>query len=39
VYLVHRADLPPDSAAARVRDWIRTPAGQAVVAESGYVPF
>jgi phosphate transport system substrate-binding protein len=39
VYLAHRADLRADSAAARVRDWLLTPAGQAVIAESGYVPL
>jgi ABC-type phosphate transport system substrate-binding protein len=39
VYLAHRADLPAASPAARLRDWLRTPAGQAVVAESGYVPL
>jgi ABC-type phosphate transport system substrate-binding protein len=39
VYLAHRADLPPGSAGARVRDWLLTPAGQAVIAESGYVPL
>jgi phosphate transport system substrate-binding protein len=39
VYLAHRADLPPASAAARLRDWLLSPAGQAVVAESGYVPL
>lgn len=39
VYLAHRADLPAASAAARLRDWFLTPAGQAVVAESGYVPL
>jgi phosphate transport system substrate-binding protein len=39
VYLVHRANLPAGSAAARLRDWLRTPNGQAVVAESGYVPL
>jgi phosphate transport system substrate-binding protein len=37
VYLAHRKDLPAGSAAAKLRDWLRTPAGQAVVAESGYV--
>ena len=37
VYLVHRSDLPAKSAAARLRDWIRSSAGQAVVEESGYV--
>ena len=39
VYLAHRSDLPPVSPAARLRDWLLTPAGQAVVAESGYVPL
>lgn len=39
VYLAHRADLPAGSAGARLRDWLLTPAGQAVVAESGYVPL
>ena len=39
VYLAHRADVPAGGAAARLRDWLRTPAGQAVVAESGYVPL
>jgi phosphate transport system substrate-binding protein len=39
VYLAHRTDLPPAGAAARLRDWLRTPAGQAVVAESGYAPL
>ena len=38
VYVAHRADLPPDSAGARLRDWLLTPAGQAVIAESGYAP-
>jgi phosphate transport system substrate-binding protein len=39
VYLVHRRDLPPGRPAARLRDWLLTPAGQAVIAESGYVPL
>jgi phosphate transport system substrate-binding protein len=39
VYLAHRADLPANSAAARLRDWLGTSAGQAVIAESGYVPL
>lgn len=38
VYLAHRANLRAGSAAARLRDWLGTPSGQAVVAESGYVP-
>jgi ABC-type phosphate transport system substrate-binding protein len=39
VYLAHRADLPAGSAGARLRNWLGTPAGQAVIAESGYVPL
>jgi phosphate transport system substrate-binding protein len=39
VYLAHRSDLPAGGAAARLRDWLQSPAGQAVVAESGYVPL
>ncbi|PYM89852.1 MAG: hypothetical protein DME04_25125 [Candidatus Rokuibacteriota bacterium] len=38
-YLAHRADLPAGSAGARLRDWLLTPAGQAVVAESSYAPL
>lgn len=38
VYAVTRADAPPDSAAARLRDWLLTDEGQAAVAKSGYVP-
>lgn len=38
VYAVTRKDLAVDAPAAKVRDWLATPAGQAVVAESGYVP-
>lgn len=38
VYLAHRADLSAGSA-ARLRDWLLTPAGQAVIAESGYLPL
>ena len=39
VYLAHRANLAPGSAAARLRDWLTSPPGQAVIAESGYVPL
>jgi phosphate transport system substrate-binding protein len=39
VHLAHRTDLPSGSAAARVRDWLLGPGGQAVIAESGYVPL
>ncbi len=38
VYAVVRKDAPTDSSAVRLRDWLSTPEGQAVVAESGYVP-
>jgi phosphate transport system substrate-binding protein len=39
VYAVTRKDLSADAPAAKLRDWLTTPAGQAVVAESGYVPI
>ena len=39
VYVVTRKDLPGDHSAARLRDWLLTPAGQEVIAESGYVPL
>lgn len=39
VYAVVRADMPPASPAVRLRDWLLTEEGQAVVAESGYVPL
>ena len=39
VYLVSRLDLQPDSPAARLRDWLLTPEGQAVVKKSGYIPI
>ncbi len=38
VYAAVRADAPSDGSARRLRDWLLTKAGQAVVAESGYVP-
>jgi len=38
VYAVIRAGAAKNSPAARLRDWLLTGAGQAVVAESGYVP-
>jgi phosphate transport system substrate-binding protein len=37
VYVVTRKNLPPDSAAARLRDWLLSPAGQELVSQSGYV--
>jgi phosphate transport system substrate-binding protein len=37
VYAAHLTDLPADSSEARIRDWMLTPEGQAVVDESGYV--
>ncbi len=39
VYVVIRADTPPDSPARQLRDWLLTEAGQVVVAASGYVPM
>jgi phosphate transport system substrate-binding protein len=39
VYAVVRTDAKPDSAAVRLRDWLLTPEGQQLVAESGYVPL
>jgi phosphate transport system substrate-binding protein len=39
VYGAWLSDLPQDSPAAAIRDWLLTKDGQAVVAESGYVPI
>ena len=39
VYAVTLKGLDPKSPAARLRDWILSPEGQAVVRESGYVPL
>ncbi len=39
VYAAVRADEPADGTARQLRDWLLTPAGQAVVAESGYLPL
>ncbi len=39
VYAAIRADEPVDSPARRLREWLLTDEGQAVVAESGYVPI
>jgi ABC-type phosphate transport system substrate-binding protein len=39
IYAVTRADVPANSSAARLRDWLLTGMGQTVVAESGYVPL
>lgn len=38
VYAVSRRDLPSDSRAGMVRDWLLARRGQKVVAESGYLP-
>jgi phosphate transport system substrate-binding protein len=38
VWLVWRKDLPAESTAAKIRDWLLTKEGQGVVADSGYVP-
>ena len=39
VYAVVRADMPADSTAVMLRDWLLTVDGQNVVKESGYVPI
>lgn len=39
VYAVVRANSSPDSLAVRLRDWLLTPEGQELVAESGYAPY
>ena len=39
VYAVIRKDEPEDSGARKLRDWLLSGEGQAVVAESGYVPL
>jgi len=38
VYAVVRTDMPVDSNAVMLRDWLLTEDGQEVVEESGYVP-
>ncbi len=37
VYLVTRRDIEPDSPTARLRDWLLSPEGQAVIRRSLYV--
>jgi phosphate transport system substrate-binding protein len=39
VYVVTRKGLAPDSQAAKLRNWLLSEEGQAVVRESGYVPI
>jgi len=39
VFVATRSDMPPDSPTVRMRDWLLTPDGQKLVAESGYVPL
>ena len=39
VYAVIRKGTPKTSSAVRLRDWLLTEEGQAVVKESGYVPM
>jgi len=39
LYLVAQKDLRDRSAAALLRDWLLSEEGQAVIAESGYVPI
>lgn len=39
VYVVIRAEAPASGSAARLRDWLLSAEGQAVVARSGYIPL
>lgn len=39
VYAVTRKNIDQDHPAARLREWLLTDEGQAVIAETGYVPF
>jgi len=39
VFVVTRTDLTADAPARRLRDWLLSAEGQAVVRESGYVPL
>ena len=39
VYAVIRRETPEDAGAARLRDWLRSAEGRAVIRESGYVPL
>ncbi|CAG0947598.1 Phosphate-binding protein PstS 1 [Anaerolineae bacterium] len=39
VYAVTRKNLPGNSSAALLRDWLLTAEGKAAIAESGYVPL
>ena len=39
VYAVVRSESPPDSLAMRLRDWLLTVEGQALIAQSGYAPY
>lgn len=39
VFVVVRDDMPADSTAVQLRDWLLTPDGQAAIQASGYVPL
>jgi phosphate transport system substrate-binding protein len=39
VVLLHRADLPPEGPAARLRDWLAGAEGQAWILRRGFVPL
>ncbi len=39
VFVVTRKGIDPTGPTARLRDWLRSPEGQSVVRESGYVPL
>jgi hypothetical protein len=39
IYVVTRKEIPNDSPAAKLRDWLQSDDGQRAVRESGYVPI
>ena len=38
VYVAYRANQPADSPGMKLLNWLRSPEGEAVIRESGYVP-
>ena len=39
VYVTIRSDLDKNSMAYKLYEWLQTPSGKSVIAESGYVPY
>jgi len=39
VFVAVRKNLPPGSLTYQLRDWLKSPAGQTLIQESGYVPY